>query len=354
MIDLEDLARHDSQGLEISVRGVRVGDPTAKLSELTFDSLEPSFRGQMRYAGGVPHWTAEGSTTEVALTEAVLSDMLLLQGMHGRLRTHECLFEVAGGKVQHIFLFASLLAPLALDSVRSMQEVFGSAEGVDHEFGATLHYPSRDIRVRFNPDLPPNHRVSVVLGEDPWKAPVFDAQALLEAYLDIAHLLPKNSARMEFHGSRATEVRYERLHALLRVFGIGDHRAMTRGMWLRSEDPNHHKGLDALWAATKLERPEQPRLNAYDHAFAELLRYRVGVERLFRHNRGWLECGDGPIRAMIAFTEAMSERIKAEVAPIDAVLCAFLDPRERGFGLPELVRHGYPDVDLRRLDQEEL
>ncbi|MFK8002617.1 MAG: hypothetical protein AB8H86_23710, partial [Polyangiales bacterium] len=271
MIDLEALARHDSQGRDISVRGVRVGDPTAKLSGLTFDALEPMFRGRMRYAGGVPHWTAEGSTTEVALTEALLSDMLLLQGMHGRLRTHEGLFEVDEGKVQHIALFASLLAPLALDSVRSIQAVFGSAEGVDHEFGATLHYPSRDIRARFNPDLPPNHRVSVVLGEDPWKAPSFEAQALLQAYLDVAHLLPKNGARMEFHGSRATGVRYDRLRALLRIFEIGDHRAMTRGTWLQNEEPNHHKGVDALWAATKLERPERPRPDAYHHAFVELL-----------------------------------------------------------------------------------
>ncbi|MFK8004022.1 MAG: hypothetical protein AB8H86_30940, partial [Polyangiales bacterium] len=129
--------------------------------------------------------------------------------------------------------------------------------------------------------------------------------------------------------------------------------AMTRGTWLQNEEPNHHKGVDALWAATKLERPERPRPDAYHHAFVELLGYRVGVEQLLRHNRGWLECGDGPIRAMIGLTEATSERIKAEVAPIDAVLCAFLDPRERSFGLPELVRHGYPDVDLRRLEQEE-
>ena len=129
---------------------------------------------------------------------------------------------------------------------------------------------------------------------------------------------------------------------------------MSQGTWLEGEPPHRHKGLDALWAAVELERPDNPRPDAPPSwAFRSLLKYRCRVEDLLQHNSGWLETGNGSIRAMIALTEATSGELKKATKSIDDVLCAFLDPEERSFSLKTLIDAGYPDVDLKQIEMDE-
>jgi hypothetical protein len=334
----------------IRVAGVAVGEPAAGIDRAAITGGEESDPGEPRIftRGTVFRRLPDGTEVEVPLGERI--DATLRKG--GVLRAGEIALAVKGGVVERIFVRGPSLSTLNLGDESEIARAFGPADGHSRSYGRREHrFSAKRLAIWW--DVDGGRIAHVELGASPWEEPRLGARDLLRELLDGCAAL--NKANWAEPAGGAARVRHQRIAALGRALGLGTPASLVRGDFLRHElAPGRWRVLHELSTLTPhTERPAGARSASI--LFTHLLRYRFDAERVVRATSGWIECSDPALLGMISTQNRLGDEVTALMADVDRWLCTLLDPEQREFELRELIaRHGWPDVDLDRLEQDEL
>lgn len=157
----------------------------------------------------------------------------------------------------------------------------------------------------------------------------------LEAADDFEGLTPDRSTWSEeaLQGNPPRLVRYRRLRALERAFDV-------------------RPGFEALLDGSFLDhRPPHPELAEARWVYERLKDYLCAAWRVLDFNGGMLEASGEFCRA-VELTEAVNDRFRGALAPIEAVVDAIVSPDGRAASLDELRSQGWPEDDLWEVDAD--
>jgi len=347
-IDLAPLLRGEHGG-QIRIAGVRVGDAAAGIDREALTGAEENAPGEARtYSGGKVYRTgADGRLVEVPLAERV--EATLQRG--GFLRCGPIALRVKDGAIERVFVRGPSLASLGVASEEDITARLGPAQGHEHSLGCRLHhYPDRGVVIAWHSR---EGRVEhVALGAEPWHEPRLGAKELLAELLRSYELVCGAGETAPTEGS--ARVRYLRIAALARALGLGDVPALVQGEFLDGAlDPVRCGVLEEI--AARGPRGAQTPYDPAAFVFRLLLSYRRDVYRVVHATSGWIECSNRVLLGMIFTQNEIGSRLEAMMTDVDRWLCTLMDPEARTIELRELVaRHGWPDVDLEALEQDEL
>ncbi|HWO25365.1 MAG TPA: hypothetical protein VNO30_41780 [Kofleriaceae bacterium] len=347
-IDLAPLLR-GAHGQALRVAGVRVGDAAAGIERGALTGAEDDAPGESRsYREGSVYRTAsDGTWVEIPLAERV--DATLERG--GFLRCEQIALRVKDGAIERIFIRGPSLASLGITHEEDIERHFGAATGHERKLGWHIyHYAERGFAIAWHDR---EHCLEhVALGAAPWQEPRLGAKELLTELLHAFDMLWQADEVAPPGGS--ARVRYQRVAALSRALGLGSVPDVLRGQFLEGAPAASRRHvLEEVAARAPVDRPLRDR--AAGTLFTHLLRYRRDVDRVVRATSGWLECSDPALLGMIVTQNQLGQQLEAMMGDIDRWLCALLDPEHRTFELRSLIAdHGWPDVDLQELENEEI
>ena len=344
-IDLSPLLRGE-HGDRLSVAGVRVGGAAAGIDRHHLTGAEDDGPSEPRtFTRGTVFRDVAGQLVEIPLTERV--EATLVRG--GFLRCGDIALRVKDGRIERIFVRGPSLETLGFAGEDDIARAFGEAAGNRWSLGCREHhYPRRGLMVSWDPK---ERRVSYLqLGADEWVEPRLGAPALLGELLDAwGHLAP---AWTEPSGGVA-RVRYQRVAALSRALGLGSVAELVDGGFLEKPlTPGCRRVLEELAAQSRDDRPVRDSMAVM--VFRHLLHYRHDVRGVVTATSGWLECSDPALLGMIMVQDRIGAGLEAMMKDIDDWICRLLDADGRTFELRAVARHGWPEVDLRSLEMDEL
>ena len=153
--------------------------------------------------------------------------------------------------------------------------------------------------------------------------------------------------------------RLKRLQALLRAYAIDCEAAtFASGDFIDPADPRYEGAAERLapllgehhLRADHLLGGPQPML--LRQGFRDLLRYRQDLESALGSTQGTLAAGGWYALAVLRM-QKLNSVMGEHLWIVEDVLAAIINPDGRAFTLAELVaEHGYPDVDLRSIDED--
>lgn len=345
-LDLSPLLRGE-HGKTIRVAGVHVSEPAANIDRRALTGAEDNAGESRTYRDGRVYRTAhDGALIEIPLPERV--DATLACG--GFLRCGEIALRVTDGAIERIFIRGPSLASLEIMREEDIERRFGAATGHERMLGWRIHhYPERGLAIAWHEK---EHRIEhIALSAEPWHEPRLGTKELLA---ELAQAFDMLSQAGEIEPSKGSaRARYRRVVALSRALGLGSVPDLLRGRFLDGElSAARRRVLEEIAACTPLRKP--PRDSAAAMLFSHLLRYRRDVDAVVRATSGWLECSEPALLGMILTQNEIGRQLEALVVDIDRWLCTLMDPEQRTFELRSLVaQHGWPDVDLKELKQEE-
>jgi hypothetical protein len=268
------------------------------------------------------------------------------------IRIGDIALRVKDGTVERIFVRGPSLDTLLITREADIARSFGPADGHERSFGRHVHhFSAKGLAIAW--DVEGGRIDHVELGAAPWQEPRLGAPELLR---ELLNGFPGLSAAdwAEPPGGSA-KVRHQRIAALARALGLGAPGDVVHAEFLKGDlADGRRRVLDELVALVPdVELPV--RSWSAPVLFTHLLHYRVDAERMIRATSGWLECSDPALLGMIATQDRIGAQVTALMSDVDRWLCTLLDPTDRTFELRELIaRHGWPDVDLRQLELDEL
>jgi hypothetical protein len=348
LLDLSPLLRGEHGGA-VRVAGVRVGEAAAGIERGALTGAEENAPGEPRsYREGSVYRTGpDGSWVEIPLAERV--DATLQRG--GFLRCGQIALLVKDGAIERIFIRGPSLATLGIMREEDIARCFGEATGHERTLGWHVHhYPERGLAIAWHDK---EHRLEhVALGVEPWQEPRLGAKDLLAELVRAFDMLWQADETAPPEGS--ARVRYQRVAALSRALGLGTVPNVLGGRFLEGElGAARRRVLEEVAARGPGDDP--PRDSTAETLFTHLLRYRRDVDQVVRATSGWLMCSDPVLLGMIVTQNELGGRLEAMMGDIDRWLCTLLDPEHRTFELRSLIaQHGWPDVDLQELENEEI
>jgi len=268
------------------------------------------------------------------------------------LRCRDIALLVKEGAIERIFVRGASLETLGITREEAITTAFGPAAGHERKLGWRVHhYPARRLAIAW--EARAGRIEHVALGTTDWQEPRLGGPALLEELLGAFPALARAGWAEPPEGS--AKVRYGRIAALAGALRLGTPADLVKGAFLDPDavDPRYQPLLEEL--AKRAPYGGSVRGWTVRMLYANLLQYRVDVEKVVRASSGWLECSDPVLVGMILEQNRIGAQLTALVADVERWLCTLMDPVGRTFELRELIaRHGWPDVDLQQLELDEL
>lgn len=347
------------------VLGVALGDPVESLPTSKDVDPEPSVPNcALQYGQGIRAIRRAGSSDFVPYEVAERLDDLRRHG--GRMRVPlsrggVAVFVVKGGRVTETILRGGWQGTLQLRDRAQVLASLGDTERWERSYGhTTWAWVDREIMATWGDEE--GALDSIVLGVD--RAPaVFDARDLIQAAVRWRCAHGASWPLQPHPGSRSSQVEAERLHALLRAWGL-----LTPASPLTSLFEGGFLSLrsDANWVATlrhvdelfpelRASAGECQRLTGAQWFWTALLASRLDLEAVAQANSGVLEAGLALFRKAVEIRGIFAARAQADCDRLDVLLARIIDPEGRTFTWGRLVREfGFPDEDLKALSTDDI
>lgn len=194
----------------------------------------------------------------------------------------------------------------------------------------------------------------------------YTARELLHKILEFHRMAPERAEwSMEAQRDNPPRlVRLKQIEALLASFGCGGTdlpdvgariEAFLAGRFVMARRLEEYVGLLAEIEAATSKRvrraPDYPfQLDDLRAHFAYLVRLRLKLEAVAKHNEGVLEVGYTRWYPVLV-AEAVAKQLAEPIAELDRVLALFIDPAGRSFAEEDLVaRFGFPIENLTDID----
>jgi hypothetical protein len=348
VVDLSPLLR-GARGETIRVAGVCAGEAAMKIDRRALTGAHERMFGEGPPAAPqTMHRLTSDGPVELPLAERI--DAVLQQG--GWLWCGDVALSVKQGSIERVFVRGPALASLDIASEASIARRFGPATGYERVYRDRLHhYVERGLIIAWHDG---ERRVAyVALGLDGWREPQLGARELLAEILGAFRELSRANWAEPADGP--TRLRYQRIDALARALGLGGIADLTKGKFLEGELGDARRAVLREIAAqdSSVQKPvdESTAMLLFNY----LLGYRHDVHWVVNATSGWLCCGDPALLGMIATQDRLGRQFEAMMADIDRWLCTLMDPEQRTFALQTLIsRYGWPDVDIRTIEMDEL
>lgn len=201
------------------------------------------------------------------------------------------------------------------------------------------------------------------------KTTIITARNLLLTFLALRRLVPDVNRWNEksLSWTPSSHFRFQQLVAMFNAFEIEwNPEVFVNGKFIKYDDPRYASLLDTLHTSMLEMLPVDMRRSInYGHGFgvrsnqltdcfSTLFEYRERVESLLTFSDGVL-LASGLYFFAHQKTEELNRIVRENLDIIDDILVAIISPEEKQFSMVQMVNdYGYPDVDLCKIDLEDL
>lgn len=201
------------------------------------------------------------------------------------------------------------------------------------------------------------------------KTTIITARNLLLTFLDLRRFVPDVNRWNEksLSWSPSSHFRFQQLVAMFNAFEIEwNPEAFVNGEFIKYDDPRYASLLDTLHTSMLEMLPVDMRESInYGHGFGVhsdqltdcfniLFKYRERVGSILTFSDGVL-AASGLYLFAHQKTDELNRIVRENLGIIDDILVAIISPEEKQFSMVQMVNdYGYPDVDLCKIDFEDL